>query len=266
MAAVMKLAKLQQVSLHWHADGNPEGKVVVFANSLGTDLRLWDAVLPLLPQGLRYIRFDKRGHGLSSCPDGPYSMDQLRDDTEQLLGELGVQQCLFVGLSIGGMIGQALAAKRPDLVTALVLSNTAAKMGEQSAWEDRIAAIEAGGIACLGDAVMERWFAPAFRASAELPVWQNMLERTPQAGYIGCCQAIAGTDLSEQTAALKLPVMGIAGSDDGASPPALVQATVDSVAHSQFHVIDGTGHLPCVEDPAAYAALLTNFMKENGYV
>ncbi|MEM1297639.1 MAG: 3-oxoadipate enol-lactonase [Pseudomonadota bacterium] len=259
----MHIANLDTVKLNWREEGDPAGMPVVFANSLGTDLRLWDKVVARLPAGLTVIRFDKRGHGLSSCPDAPYSMEQLVGDAATLLDMLGVRNCVFVGLSIGGMIGQGLAATRPDLIKALVLSNTAAKMGSPEMWEGRISAIETNGIASIADAILERWFAPEFRATDEFEAWRNMLTRTPQQGYVGCCRAIAAADLAASTAKLTLPTLGIAGSEDGSSPPDLVRGTVEMIQGSRFHVIDGTGHLPCVEKPDAYAALLTAFLKEN---
>lgn len=262
----MRVTRANGVALHWREDGDPTGFPVVFANSLGTDLRLWDKLLALLPPGLRLIRIDKRGHGLSECPPAPYTMADLVDDTEALLAALGIRDCIFVGLSIGGMIGQGLAARRPDLIRALVLSNTAARMGDAAMWQARIDAIRAGGIEALADPVMERWFAAGFRATDELTAWRNMLTRTPAQGYIGCCQAIAGADLTVSTAVLTLPTLAIAGSEDGASPPDLVQATADLIAGSRFEVIPGTGHLPCVEDPAAFATLLTPFLKEHADV
>jgi 3-oxoadipate enol-lactonase len=262
----MRVLKANGVKLNWREDGDPAGVPVVFANSLGTDLRLWDQILPLLPSGLRIIRFDKRGHGLSDCPPAPYAMEDLVSDAAALLDGLGVSACVFVGLSIGGMIGQGLAARRPDLMRALVLSNTAAKMGDAAMWQTRIDAIRAGGIEALADAVMERWFSPAFLARPELSAWRNMLTRTPVEGYVGCCHAIAGADLTESTKALTLPTLAIAGSEDGASPPDLVQGTAGMIAGSRFTVIEGAGHLPCVEDPAAYAALLTDFLKEHAHV
>jgi 3-oxoadipate enol-lactonase len=262
----MRVLKANGVKLNWREDGDPAGVPVVFANSLGTDLRLWDQILPLLPSGLRIIRFDKRGHGLSDCPPAPYAMEDLVSDAAALLDGLGVSACVFVGLSIGGMIGQGLAARRPDLMRALVLSNTAAKMGDAAMWQTRIDAIRAGGIEALADAVMERWFSPAFLARPELSAWRNMLTRTPVEGYVGCCHAIAGADLTESTKALTLPTLAIAGSEDGASPPDLVQGTAGMIAGSRFTVIEGAGHLPCVEDPAAYAALLNDFLKEHAHV
>ena len=139
-------------------------------------------------------------------------------------------------------------------------------MGDAAMWQTRIDAIRAGGIEALADAVMERWFSPAFLARPELAAWRNMLTRTPVEGYVGCCHAIAGADLSESTSALSLPVLAIAGREDGASPPALVQGTADMIAGSRFAVIEGAGHLPCVEDPAAYAALLNEFLEEHAHV
>lgn len=262
----MQIIKLQETALHVRIDGPETGHPVVFSNSLGTDLRLWDKVMPLLPAGLRVIRFDTRGHGLSGCPAAPYSMDELTKDAADLLDHLGVSSCTFVGLSIGGMIGQALAMTRPDLVSALVLSNTAAKMGDASMWGERIATIEADGIEALEGPILERWFSAEFRNRDELVAWRNMLIRTPKRGYIGCCHAIAGTDLSEVTRHIKQPTLGIAGSVDGACPPDVVQATIAMIEHAQFHVMAGAGHLPCVEQPAEYAALLTNFLKENEHV
>ena len=212
---------------------------------------------------MRIIRYDMRGHGLSDCPPAPYTMDDLVDDAEALLDALDIKACVFVGLSIGGMVAQGLAARRPDLIGALVLSNTAAKMGDAAMWQARIDAIKAGGLEAMADAVMERWFSPAFRAGPDLALWRNMLTRTPVEGYLGCCDAIAGADLSASTRALTLPTLAIAGSADGASPPDLVKATAAMIPGSRFEVIDGAGHLPCVEAPAAHAALLTDFLKDS---
>lgn len=238
----------------------------MFANSLGTDLRLWDDLLPHLPAGLRIIRFDKRGHGLSSQPPAPYSMGALVRDTEDLLDFLEVRDCVFVGLSIGGLIGQGLAVKRLDQVRALVLSNTAAKIGIPSIWQDRMDAVQKGGIEALADATMERWFSKAFRASPEHLLWRNMMVRQPVDGYLGCCAAISGTDFYTPTSGLRLPTLGIAGSEDGSTPPDLVRETVDLIPGSRFELMRRAGHLPCVEQPAEYAALLHRFLTEMGHV
>ncbi len=262
----MKIFDTGDVRLHYRVDGPDDGAPVVFANSLGTDMRLWDQILPLLPTGLRIIRYDKRGHGLSSCPPAPYSMGALITDVERLLDFLEVKNCVFVGLSIGGMIAQGLATKRLDLIRAMVLSNTAAKIGNPEMWAERIAAVEKDGIETLADAVMERWFAADFRAKPELELWRNMLVRGEDAGYVGCSAAISGTDFYTPTAALRLPLMGIAGAEDGSTPPDLVRETTDLVPGSKFHIIRKAGHLPCVEQPQEYAALLTDFLKGVGHV
>ena len=261
----MKIADLGDVRLHYRIDGPEDGAPVVFANSLGTDMRLWDPILPLLPKGLKFIRFDKRGHGLSTCPPAPYSMGALVSDTEKLLDLLGVKDCLFVGLSIGGMIAQGLAVKRLDLIRAMVLSNTGAKIGTTEIWDQRIAGVRSGGIEGLADAVMERWFSKDFRAKPELELWRNMLTRQEDEGYIGCSAAISGTDFFTTTASLRLPTLGIAGAEDGATPPDLVRETVGLIPGSAFHLIRKAGHLPCVEQPEEYARVLTEFITKVGH-
>lgn len=245
-------------AMHWRGDGT--GPVVVFVNSLGTDLRLWDAVLPLLPQGMRHVRYDKRGHGLSDL-GGPCSMNDLAGDAIALIEAQAAGPVILVGLSIGGMIAQAVASRRPDLVRALVLSNTATRLGTAESWQARIGAVSAGGLGSIADAVLERWFAPAFRATPALAPWRNMLIRTPAAGYAAACAALAGADLTEATRRLRLPALVIAGAEDGASPPELVRATADLIPGAAFHLIPGAGHLPCIETPAAFAALLSSFLQ-----
>jgi len=262
----MRMADLGDVQLHYRIDGDPAGAPVVFANSLGTDLRLWDAVIPLLPDGLKFIRYDKRGHGLSSLPPGPYSMGALVRDAERLLDHLDIRDCAFVGLSIGGMIAQGLAVKRLDQVRALVLSNTGAKIGTPAMWAERIARVEAEGIEALADATMQRWFSKAFRATPELALWRNMLVRQPAGGYAGCSAAISGTDFYTPTSGLRLPALGIAGDEDGSTPPDLVRETVELIPGSRFKLIRRAGHLPCVEQPEAYAAALTEFLRDIGHI
>lgn len=262
----MHLADLGDVRLHYRIDGPDDGAPVVFANSLGTDMRLWDPILPLLPAGLRILRYDKRGHGLSTCPPASYTMGSLIGDAERLMDHLGFTDTVFVGLSVGGMIAQGLAVKRLDLLRAVVLSNTGAKIGTTEMWNDRIRAVEAGGIEALADAVMERWFTRDFRNGPNLELWRNMLVRQEDAGYAGCSAAISGTDFYSTTASLRLPALGIAGSDDGSTPPDLVRETIDLIPGSRFHLIRKAGHLPCVEQPEEYAKLLTEFLRDVGHI
>ena len=259
----MRIAELDGLHVHYTDEGDPDGAPVVFANSLGTDLRLWDKVLPLLPAGLRLIRYDKRGHGLTQATKAPYSMGMLVRDAEQLLDHLGVKDALFVGLSIGGMIAQGLAAKRLDLVRAMVLSNTGAKIGTRDIWAERIDAVNAGGTAAVVDATMQRWFAKPFHDTPDFHAWRTMFLRCPAEGWTGCGAAIAGSDFMTTTAALRLPTLGIAGSEDGSTPPDLVRETVDLVPGSEFHLIRGAGHLPCVEKPEEYAQVLGDFLSRH---
>lgn len=248
------------------AQGPSDGPAVVFANALGTDLSLWDAMLPHLPAGLRLIRWDKRGHGRSSTPGAPYSMGKLVGDAEAVCDHWGATDTVFVGLSIGGLIAQGLAVKRPDLIRALVLSNTAAKLGTKDMWQDRIAAIEALGLEPMADMVMKLWFGPTFRAEADMDHWRALLISTRIDGYKGCCAAISGTDFYASTAALRIPTLCLAGSDDSATPPDLVRETTDLVPGSQFHLFRGAGHLPCAEQPEQYAEVLGQFLRNIGHI
>lgn len=248
--------------LHYRLDGPAGAPVVVLANSLGTDLRLWDALLPLLPQGLRYLRFDKQGHGLSDLGQAD-RIEHHAADVAALIEGVAQRPVLMVGLSIGGLIAQRLAADRPDLVQALVLSNTAALLGTAQSWQDRINAVEDVGLGGFADAVMERWFAPAFRATPALALWRNMLVRTSPEGYIAACHALAAADQTRATAALNLPTLVVAGGADGASPPEVVQATADLIVGAEYHLIPDAGHLPCVETPGAHAAILGPFMERH---
>lgn len=257
------ILEFEDVSLNVQEEGDPKGRPLVFANSLGTDLHLWDGLLPHLAPGLRIIRWDKRGHGGSSVPAPPYGMGALVRDAERVCDALDVRDCIFVGLSIGGMIAQGLAVKRPDLIRALVLSNTAAKIATPEIWGARVRAVEAGGLESIADAVMERWFSPGFSGT---PDWRARFITTPPLGYIGCCQAIAGTDLLTPTSGLRLPTLAIAGDRDGATPPDLVRETAALIPGARFEILRGTGHLPCVEDPAGYGALLTDFLRAQGHI
>ncbi|AUH33640.1 3-oxoadipate enol-lactonase [Paracoccus tegillarcae] len=256
---------LGHVRLHIADEGPRDAPAVVFANSLGTDLRLWDAMLPHLPKGLRVIRADKRGHGLSQTT-GAISIEDLADDVAAMMDALGVARPVFVGLSIGGLIGQSLALRHGDKLGGLVLSNTAAKIGDSSIWTDRIAAIREGGIATIAEPTMQRWFSPNFRALAECEAWRLMLERQDQAGYLACCQAIAEADYREALSAVDRPVLCIGGSLDGSTPPDAMRDLTGRIKGARLEIIEGAGHLPCVEAPEEYARLLTGYLAEIGHI
>jgi len=261
----MQTLKIGDNNLHFRDEGDPGGAPVVFSNSLGTDLRLWDDVVALLPPGLRIIRYDMRGHGLSDCPRAPYAMGAMVHDLEGLLDALEVRDAVLVGLSVGGMIAQGLAAKRLDQIRAVVLSNTGVKIGTKDLWQERIDMIAAQGLAAMSDAIMERWFSRKFRKSGPMAPWRRMVETTPAEGYAGVCAAIAGSDFITPTSGLRLPAMVIAGSEDGATPPDLVRDLAGLIPGARFELMRGAGHLPCAEQPRDYAALLTDFLTSIGH-
>lgn len=260
----MQVAEVNGLRVHYAETGDAAGLPLVLANSLGTDFRVWDRVLPLLPAGLRVIRYDMRGHGLTDAPEGDYFMGDLVGDAAALMDALGARGAVFVGLSIGGVVAQGLAVERPDLVRAAVLSNTAAKIGTEATWGERIATVRAQGIEAIADKVLELWFSRAFHAerAAELALWRHMLTRTPLDGYLGCCAAIAHTDLRESTPSIRQPVLAIGGDADGSTPPDLVRETAASIPGARFELIRGAGHIPPVEQPEAMARLLTGFIEE----
>lgn len=262
----MLLAELNDIAVHYSDEGPKDAPALVFSNSLGTDLRLWDKCLPYLPDGVRLVRYDKRGHGLTSCPTPPYGMGTLVRDIELLIDHLALREVVVIGCSVGGLIAQGLAVKRLDQVRGIVLSNTGAKIGTEQMWADRIAAIESGGIEALADATMERWFSKSFLQSPELAGWRNMLTRQPAAGYMGVAGAISRTDFYSTTASLTLPTLAVAGSEDGATPPDLVRETADLVKGSRFELIRGAGHLPMAEAPEAFGALVSKFLSDIGHV
>ena len=164
------------------------------------------------------------------------------------------------------MIAQGLAIKRLDLVRAMVLSNTAAKIGNAKIWADRIEDVKNGGIESLANAVMERWFSQSFRTGIDLELWRNMLTQQKAEGYAGCSAAISGTDYYATTASLRLPTLGIAGSEDGSTPPDLVRETIELIPGSQFRLIRKVGHLPCIEKPNEFASIVTDFMRSTGHI
>lgn len=262
----MAVLDLGDVRLHWQAEGDQTGAPVVFAHALGLDLRIWDQVLPLLPQSLRLIRYDARGHGQSSVPDGPYAMGALIRDAERLMQSLEARDAVFVGLSMGGLVAQGLAVKRLDLVRGLVLSNTAAKIGTAQLWSDQSATVQAGGTLAIADGTMERWFSQQLRHSETAALWRARLCETSTKGYVATCAAIGGADFLTPTSGLRLPTLVVAGSEDGSTPPDLLRELADLIPGSQYQMIRGAGHLPPVDKPEEFALVLTKFLRSIDHV
>jgi len=262
----MPLLYTDQGAIHWQGAGPEDGPALVLAHALGLDLSIWDGVIPLLPASLRVIRYDLRGHGASACPPPPYRMGALVSDAERLLDALRIRDCVFVGLSVGGLVAQGLAVKRLDQVRALVLSNTAAKIGTPSVWDKRIAEVMASGIGAIAGDVIARWFPPARQNSPEAEAMRDLLMSCRPEGYCGVSAAIAGTDFYETTATLRLPVLAIAGADDGSTPPDLVRETAELIPGADFRLLRGAGHLPPVDRPADFAAALADFLRRIGHI
>lgn len=262
----MQQADLGDIRLHYRIDGEADGAPLVLLHGLGTDLRLWDPLLPHLPRGLRILRFDGRGHGLSSCPKGPYAMGTLVRDAERLMERLGFQDSAVLGLSLGGMVAQALAVKRLDLVRVLILANTGCKLGTKAIWDARAAELRQAGLGALAETALERWFTAEFRRRPEAELWRNLLLSQPREGYAACAEAIGGTDLMTPTSGLRLPLLALAADADPATPPDLVRETADLVPGSRFHLIRRAAHLSCVERPAAFAEALAGFLSETGHL
>ncbi len=257
-----------ETHVNYNVSGPEDGPGLVLAHALGTDLHVWDAVVAALPEGLRVLRYDLRGHGGSACPDAPYYMGDLVQDAARLMDHLGMTEAVFVGLSLGGIVAQGLASERPDLLRGLVLSNTAARIGNHAVWHERVHLVRGKGLVALADPTMERWFARGTRRDRPelVAATRARFLATAEEGYVGCMEAIGETDLIESTARLRLPTLGIAASEDGSTPADLVRETVDSIPGSRFELIRRAGHMACVEQPQDYAAKLTGFLESIGHV
>jgi len=250
---------------HVRVDGPAHAPAWVFANALGTDLRVWDPLLPHLA-GKRLVRYDARGHGLSELTPGPYTIAMLADDLAAVVDALGLKSTVIVGLSLGGMTALALGARRPELVRALVLMDTAPRIGTAETWRERIATVEAAGVGALADATMARWFPADFRRdhADEMVRWRAMLERTPPAGYAACCAAIADADLGEAAAGVAVPALCVVGEHDGSTPPDLVRGMASSIPGAEFELVPDAGHLPQVVRPDDVARCFARFETERG--
>jgi 3-oxoadipate enol-lactonase len=261
---------LGHITLNVSERGTRDTPCLVFAHPLGTNLHLWDAVLSALPSSLWTISYDTRGHGASDTPDAPYSMGQLITDAERLLDHLKVRDCLFIGAGLGGLVAQGLAVKRLDQVRALILANTAAKIGYKPHWLQRIAQVQEHGMSAALPHFVERYMGLHLRHNAQaleaVQLWHDILSEMNPQGYIGSCAAISGTDFYTPTASLRLPCLGISGLNDQITPPDLVRETIDLIPGAQFKILRRSGHLPAAENPEGLAQLITEFCREIGHL
>jgi 3-oxoadipate enol-lactonase len=238
---------------------------VVLSHALGLDARMWDALAAdLAAAGHPVLRYDHRGHGGSAAPAGPYAMDDLVDDAARIVREWGRGPVAWIGLSMGGMVGQGLAARHPELVRALVVANSTAHYPEaaQAVWRDRIATVRQNGLASIADLVMGRYFLQDFRTArpeAEAAARATLLASDPQ-GYAACCHAVGTVDWREALPRIQAPTLVIAGDQDAGTPLAMSQAIVDAVPGARLAVIAGASHISAVEQPQAFAALVGEFL------
>jgi 3-oxoadipate enol-lactonase len=259
----MPVADLPGASLAYAVDGPPGAPAVVLSNSLGTDFALWDAQLPaLLAAGLRVVRYDHRGHGGSSCPPGPYRLDDLGGDVLALLDALGLDRVAVAGVSLGGMIAQWLASRAPDRIGALALCCTSAYMPPASAWADRIAAVRRDGMGPIAASAPERWFTPGYVAAQPASVERivAMIRATDPRGYVGCCAAIAAMDLRPDLSSIVAPTLVVAGADDPSTPPDHGRFIADAIDGARLVVVPSASHLAVVERAAALTALLVEHL------
>lgn len=247
------------VRLHWRENG--AGRPLLLLNSVGCDLSMWNAALPHLA-GLRVLRMDMRGHGLSDVPPGDYSLEQLAEDAVSVLDAAGVAEAAVCGLSLGGMVAMTMALTHPRRVSALLPACTSARM-DRGIWEARIASVRAHGMAEIADAVMARFFSPEFtedHPEKVEAVRTRFIAMDPQ-GYCGCCAAIRDMDLLSRISAIAKPTRVIAGEKDMATPfDGHGGAIRDHIAGAEVRMLPAA-HIAPVEVPQPFAAAVTEFLR-----
>ena len=236
----------------------------VLSHALGCDMDMWDGLANQLALDCRVICYDHRGHGGSDAPSGPYTMAELADDAARLLGELDTGPVVWVGLSMGGMVGQELALRHPGLVAALVVANSTSGYPEaaRTMWRERIAKVEAEGVEAIADAVMGRYFDDAFRSAnpATVARFRRRVASTDAIGYAGCCAAVGTVDTGGRLENIAVPTLVIAGERDAGTPPAMSEAIAQAVPGARLAVILDATHLSAIEQPARFNGLVRDFI------
>lgn len=265
----MPFAPLNGLPVYYKWEDRQQPQTLVFINSLGTDLRIWDGVLHELGNSVNTLRYDKRGHGMSGETPAnqvdtlsPGTMTLYANDLTALLDYLGIQRCILVGLSVGGRIAMLVADQQPERIDRLVLCDTAHIIGTRESWNSRIRAAQTVGLARLSGIIMERWFAGAFRRdkSAYVQIYQRMVSGCAPADYVRCCEAIRDADLTAVAQRLRQPALCVVGSEDVATPPAVVESLAQMIPDARYELMAGSGHLPCVDNPAGLTKLITEFL------
>jgi 3-oxoadipate enol-lactonase len=258
----MPFLDIHHSRFYYEMEGVASAPVVMLSNSLGTNLRMWNAQIPDLVRKFGVLRYDTRGHGQSSVSPGPYSVEQLVDDAVGLLDALRISVVSFCGLSLGGMIGLSLALRAPHRLHKLILCNTAPKIGTADAWNSRIAAVQKGGMSAVADAVLQRWYTPQFfqRAPKTVAETREMLLLTATEGYAACCAAVRDMDQRAAIRQIRVPTLVIAGGHDPVTTPADAQSIVDSIPGAQSVELPAA-HLSNVEAAEEFTASMLCFLK-----
>jgi 3-oxoadipate enol-lactonase len=260
----MRCLDLDGIFTHYQVSGDPRKPPLVLVNSLGSDFRIWDALVPAFSDRYYLVRYDKRGHGLSSCPPGPYELADFSRDLSTLADRLELASFLLVGISVGGQIAMRFALDHPDKVRALVLSNTAAKIGTPAYWQDRIRRIREVGMEAMTAEILLRWFSEDYqhRHPADHAGYRHMLSRMPESGYIATCQALAGADLREEVRNLNVKTLVMTGSEDAGITPVIARELAAALSEAVFKEIPAAGHHPCIENPEVVLEAMLTFFQE----
>ena len=245
-------------------NGKAPRKTVVLSHALGCDLTMWDELANELAADCRVICYDHRGHGGSDAPPGPYAMADLADDAARLLRELDSGPVVWIGLSMGGMVGQEVALRHPSLVAALVIANSTSGFPdeERDMWRQRIETVRAGGLEAIADAVMGRYFSDAFRAAhaATVARYRRRLTSTDAEAYVACCAAVAVVDTTKRLSGIAVPALVIAGELDAGTPLAMSETLVQRIPVARLTVLANAAHLSAVEEPRHFAQAVIEFM------
>lgn len=259
----MKFVQVNGICIHYKWIDNKKGKTFLFINSLGTDFRIWDEVVEVLKEHGNILLFDKRGHGLSDFAADTDGLNDFATEVLALIENFPIKKCILIGLSVGGMIAQLIASKKPEIIDKLILCDTRYKIGNAQIWNDRIAVVKEKGLAAIADSVMQRWFSEKFIKEEAVKVsgYKNMLERTLPLGYVKTCEAIRDADLTAIAKQIKIPTLCIVGYEDKSTTPEEVKNLADIIEGARFEIIEGSGHIPCVDNPAVLCKLIIEFIK-----
>lgn len=246
------------MNLDHRIDGAETGPALVLSNSIGTTMDLWDAQIPPLGQRFRVVRYDHPGHGRSEVPDEPVTVESLARGVVELLDRLELERVSFCGLSLGGMVGMALALEAPERVDRLALACTAAYLGPPESWHERARIVRSQGTGAVAKRVVGRWFSDGFRETSPDTVARFLagLGGIRADGYAACCEAIAAWDARATLGAIRVPTLVIAGAEDVATPPADAASLAGSIPGAKLAVLPGAGHLANVEQPELFTEAL----------